>query len=110
MADIQNKIDERVKLIEQARAFLSEREETKSLSADESAQFDAMMADADALKAEIDTLEAAQQEKADRFARLEAAEADMDRVKASGDVDRLLNAGSGIKLSQHNQLERHVSP
>ena len=110
MADIQNKIDERVKLIEQARAFLSEREETKTLSAEESAQFDAMMADADALKAEIDTLEAAQQEKADRFARLEAAEADMDRIKASGDVDRLLNAGSGIKLSQHNQLERHVSP
>ena len=93
---IQEKIDQRVKLIEQARAFVSEREEKGALSADESQQFETMMTDADSLKADIDALEQAEQDKADRFARIEAAEADLDRLQQSGDVERLIQAGGNV--------------
>ena len=91
--EIQKKIDQRVTLVEQARAFVSEREEKGALSADESQQFETMMADAESLKTEIDALEQADQEKADRFARIEAAEADLDRLRQSGDVERLIQSG-----------------
>ena len=92
--DIQSKVDQRVKLIKDAQAFLTEREE--GLTSDESAQFDAMMADADTLKAEIDDHLAEEQVRANRVARIEAAQADLDAVRSRGSIDALVSSGGNV--------------
>ena len=92
--DIQSKVDQRVKLIKDAQAFLSERED--GLTSDESAQFDAMMGDADTLKAEIDDHLAEEQVRANRVARIEAAQADLDAVRSRGSIDALVSSGGNV--------------
>ena len=91
---IQNKVDQRVKLIKDAQGFLNERD--NGLTADESAQFDTMMADADAIKAEIDDAVAEEQVKANRVARIEAANADLDQIRSRGVLDSLAASGGNV--------------
>jgi outer membrane murein-binding lipoprotein Lpp len=104
---IQELVDQRVKLINDARTFLDEGEaDHGGLTEEENARWDNLHAEADALKAQIDKLEAEQQAKADRIAEQEAAEAELDRLRASSDMDRIRN---NLGRSQQNgapQLNR----
>jgi HK97 family phage major capsid protein len=92
--DIQKKVDQRVKLIKDAQAFLDERD--NGLTAEESTLFDAMMADADAIKAEINDAVAEEQVKANRVARIEAANADLEKIRSRGALDSLVATGGNV--------------
>ena len=68
--EIQERVDQRVQLINQAREFLAECEKDHGgLTEEETARFDAMHDDADKLKAEIDDLAAKEQAAAARAER-----------------------------------------
>jgi HK97 family phage major capsid protein len=95
-SEIQNLVDERVKLITDARAFLKECEDDHgSMSDDEVARFNAMHDGSDKLKAQIDELEASEKASADRLLRQQAAEEDLNRLQSSNDFQRLLNQQPG---------------
>jgi len=87
---LQDKVDQRVKLIAEAREFLSECEKDhQGLTADETARFNKMHDDADTLKAEIDDLAAEEKSAADRVARQEKAEQDLESLRGQHDFDKL---------------------
>ncbi len=89
--DLQKKVDERVALIKNAEAFLNDRD--NGLTAEDSATFDQMMSDADALKSEIDSGVKEQEAKAERFARIEAEKTNLEEIRSSGKLDRLIAQG-----------------
>lgn len=104
---IQEKIDERVKLVEQAGAFLNECESNGGMSADQDAQWQKMHSDADALKAEIETLEAAEQTRKDRVARQAAAEEELSRRKKDEGLDHIRNIGGVFRdVRQEERQQR----
>lgn len=92
-AEIQTLIDQRVKLIEDARTFLDECEaDHGGLTEEENARWEQMHADADALDDKVRAIEAEAQAHADRLARQEAAEEELERLRSSSDMDRIRNA------------------
>jgi len=93
---IQELVDQRVKLINDARAFLAECEKDHGgLTDDENARFDAMHNDADKLKDHIDELHKAEQAAAERVKRQEAAEAELAALQNAGDFDKIRAAQGG---------------
>jgi len=110
---IQKLVDQRVTLIENARAYLGECEaERGALSADESARFDAMHDEADAIKAKIDELESHEEAAAARTDRQEAAESALLEVrntdafaKARHDHERKVASGAPSYTREEAQNE-----
>lgn len=94
---IQEKIDERVKLVKQAGDFLNECEKNGGMTAEQDAQFQKMHEGADALKAEIDTLEAAEQSRKDRIAKQAQVEEELNRRKTDEGLDYIRNVGGVFK-------------
>jgi len=111
-SEVQKLVDERVKLITDARAYLKDCEDDHgSMTEEEVARFDAMHDDSDKLKNQIDEMEASEKAAADRLLRQQAAEEDLNRLKSSGDFDRLRQqqigstGGSGQTAEPINRLE-----
>ena len=107
-SNVQNLVDERVKLITDARAFLAECEtDHGSMTEDEVSRFNAMHDDSDKLKATIDEMEASEKAAADRSLRQQAAEEDLQRLQSSNDFDLLRHGatGSGGIAEPVNRLE-----
>jgi len=111
-SEVQKLVDERVKLITDARAYLKDCEDDHgSMTEEEVGRFDAMHDDSDKLKNQIDEMEASEKAAADRLLRQQAAEEDLNRLKASGDLERLRDkqigsqSGSAQAAEPINRLE-----
>lgn len=87
---LQELTDQRVALIKEARAFLEECEEDHGgLTDEESARFDAMMADADKFKDQVDTVIAEREAQAERVERLRQIEEELSQPR-NANVSKLL--------------------
>lgn len=104
---IQELVDQRVKLIEDARTFLAECEsDHDGLTEAETARFDAMHEDADKLKDSIDEMLEAEKKSAERLQRQEQAEADLKDIQNRGDFDLIRNRQSGGSHPQAQPVNR----
>ena len=93
--EIQERVDQRVQLINQAREFLAECEKDHGgLTEEETARFDAMHDDADKLKAEIDDLAEKEQAAVARAERQQQAEDDLKELQNRSDFDKIRHRGS----------------
>ena len=104
---IQELVDQRVKLIKDARDYVAECEkEGKGLTDEQNARFESLHDEADKLKAEIDQLEAEEKAAADRLARQEQAEAELEALKNRSDFDKLRGNLGKSKPGEEPQTSR----
>ena len=83
--ELQDLIDQRVKLVKEAGEFLTKCEsESGGLSKEQAAQFAKMHADADKLKAQIDDIEKGQKSKAERALLQQRAEEELAKAEQTG--------------------------
>lgn len=108
MAEIQELVDQRVKLINDAREFIATCEKDHDgLTAEESARFDEMHNDADAIKVKIDELHAAEQQVAERLARQEAAEKELSELQNAGDFAKIRGNVGKFSETTEEPINRH---
>lgn len=93
--ELQEKVDQRVALVENAGKFLKECEEAGEVTAEQHAKWEQMHTDADALKGEIDGIIAAQEEQAARVTRQQEAEAQLKEIQTSPALENLRRNGLG---------------